>query len=172
MSRPWIAARRGALPRSLLAGLLALLAAPGCTKPLQVRYEEELEAASPPARHAIHSTRLRDTMRRMQQLSAQRLPQAMDLSGERRERAEAVAAAARAIADSAPQIAGATDGVEMSKRARADFLRLAEALRQTSLAVASEAPRLSPEQLETRIHDLEANCTECHSRFRILPRAP
>ena len=54
------AARPGSarLVRRPFAGVIAALAAFACGPPLEVRYEEEVRAASPPARHAIHSERL------------------------------------------------------------------------------------------------------------------
>jgi len=159
-------ARRFASP-SIGALLLLALA---CGPPLQTRYEEELEATPPAAKHAVQSERLREAMRQLRQVSVERLPQEMDAAAAGRERAQAVAALARQIAASAGQIPDVLDGVEMGEEARQEFQGLAGELGERALALAADAERLPAEELEARLHDVDATCAACHSRFRILPR--
>lgn len=152
--------------------LVALALAAACGPPRQMRYEEEVAAAPPPARHAVESQRLRDAMRRLEALRAQRLPVEMDVEARRSARAEAVAAAAGDMAAAADWIPDALEGVEMAEPARRVFLGLAAELGERSRVLARQAPGLTPEDLEAGLHDVDAVCAECHSRFRVLPRAP
>lgn len=154
--------------RALLAGLLLALAA-ACGPPRPVLYEEESAAAAPPARHAVESQRLREAMRRLQALRAERLPAEMDLEAQRRARAEDVAAAAREMAAAAGAIPDILRDVEMTEPARREFLRLAAELGQRAGQLAAEAPGLPPQDLDARLHGIDAVCAECHSRFRVLP---
>ena len=87
--------------RGLVAALALLLA---CTQPARVRYEEQLEEASPSEAHAIHAARLQHVMRSMDRLMAERLPKPMDEDWERQQRVEELAEVARAIAASASWI--------------------------------------------------------------------
>jgi cytochrome c556 len=149
--------------------LLVLL---GCGPPLQMRYEENLEAAPPAAKHAVHSERLRDAMRQLRESSVERLPKEMDVAAADPEHARTVARLARQIAASAEEIPAALDGVVMGEEARADFQTLCNEMRERALALAAAAERHPPEDLESRMQDVDHVCATCHSRYRILPRVP
>jgi hypothetical protein len=156
------------LRRALLA--LALLFC--CARPQQLRYEEELREAPPPARHAVNSERLRQLMRGLERLGGDRLPRELDLRQERRRRAEELAAIALALAESAEQIPLVLGEVELEPAQREEFTRLAAALRARCLELAERAPELPEAELRARLDAVGESCDACHRRFRVLPAAP
>ena len=65
--------------RVAVAAAVAAAAWLACARPAELTYEERLEAAPAPERHAIQSARLAEHMRRLERTRTERLPQALDL---------------------------------------------------------------------------------------------
>jgi cytochrome c556 len=156
--------------RAAFALVLAAWLLGGCGGPAQLRYEEDLERTPAPAAHGVHSERLAELMRGLERLSQERLPRAMDVSGERERRADEIASVARAMADSAQRIAGVADALSLAGEERAAFLELAAELQRHCRQLSEDAPDLTPEELRRRAHEIDGTCGACHGRFRI-PRS-
>jgi len=143
----------------------ALLAAPACGPPAQLRYEARLDRTPAPARHAVHSERLQELMRSLDALSLERLPQAMDVEVERERRAEEIAAVARAIADTARKIPVATAGIELDADEREAFERSAVLLSERAEQLGRDGAMLTPEEIRGGVDAIEATCKGCHRQF-------
>jgi len=160
------------MARVLAASLVLALAAAGCAPPARIRYEERLEEVAAPAEHAVHSERLQEIMRGLDRLSRQRLPQSFDVEAERRRRAAEVVEHALAMAESASRIAEAVPKAELEDPRRAAFEERARTLRERSLELAGEAPRLSAAEMHMRLAAIRDTCNDCHERFRERGVAP
>lgn len=160
--------RAGRALRWLLA-VAVIGAGAGCARSARVRYQEGLATAAGPERHAIHGERLVELMRGLDRLLGDRLPQAMDLRGERERRAREIAEVAVAMAASAEQIPDAALGAQGGED-RARLRELAEELRRRSLALAEASRAPAPELLRARVASVEATCDACHRRFRLEGR--
>lgn len=139
----------------------------GCSAPAQVLYEEDLARTPPPAAHAVYSDRLGELMQSLEGLSRDRLPRAMDVRGEEERRADEIAAVARAMADSAGQIADAGDELGLAALEREEFLALGGELHRLCQQLADEAPALALGALRARAREITDTCDRCHARFRI-----
>lgn len=156
-------------PRAAAGALLVLFAlapAPACQKPAQIRYEDDLERTSAPAQHALHEERLRELMRSLSLLYDERLPQAMDVAGERARRREEIAEVARALADSAARIPVVMPADGLDARSQAQFRAGARALEAQARDLADEADTLDAPAIDARVQAIAATCHDCHTRFR------
>lgn len=106
-------------------------------------------------------------MRELDQLSRERLPQAMDLGQERNRRLYQVARVASAIAQSASLLEDAVSAAPLTRDERRAFAKHAEALRSRARTLAEQAQHLSPTAIRARAAQLEETCAGCHQRFRI-----
>lgn len=157
--------------RTPMRALGCLLAALACGPPAQVRYEERLGETPPPAAHAVHSARFRELMRGLDRLRSNRLPQAMDVPGDREYQARQAAAQARAIAESAALIPAWAQAAGIAEEDRAAFDALAADLARQARSLAERAEALDEPALRAESASLEQTCERCHDRFRI-PREP
>lgn len=159
----WRRRTPGALGPLLAAWLVA------CAPPAAERYEEELARTAPAAEHAVHAARLAELMRGLDRLTAERLPQAMDVQTERARRAERVRAAAEAVADSAARIPDAAGSfvAGLDEAERAVFTGLAETLEARAGRLAAEAAVRPAPELEAGLEEVRGVCDACHVRFRI-----
>jgi cytochrome c556 len=154
--------------RLALVFVVARLAG-GCATPAEQRYEETLARTGPAAAHAVHAARLTELMRGLEQLTRERLPQALDLEAARERRMARVRRVARAVAASAeaiPAAAGDQEG-QLDAAARADFENRAAALGESARALADDAPVLSSAALDARLAELREVCDGCHAGFRV-----
>lgn len=156
---------RSRIPTHLLAMLTAsgLLA---CAPPEQIRYEQEVREAPPGSLHAVYSERLRELMHDIDRLQRERLPQALDTTGEARRRAADVGRIAGSLADSARRIAAVLPPESLAPAERDAFVREAGVLEQRARELAREAPSLTAPELEERVTAIQATCDACHTRFR------
>jgi len=152
----------------LVAGVLlaAAIGAGACRGPALWQYEEALAETPAPAAHAVHEGRLAALMRDMDRLRDERLPQAIDPEADAREQAREVARVARALAESATEIAAA-EPPGLGPERSAAFRALAESLRRASLRLADDAAALSERERRVRLAEIDATCDGCHGRFRI-----
>jgi len=142
------------------------IASLACGGPAQWRYEEALERSPEPAAHAIHEERLASLMRDLDRLRAERLPKAFDVRDEEGRQAQEVARVLQAMAESALAIPAA-EPANLDASASAEFRALADTLQRESARLAEEAPHLSFGEIRTRVTEIDANCNDCHVRFRI-----
>jgi cytochrome c556 len=165
--------RARALRAAALAVLLSALAlALGCRQPAQLRYERDVEETPAPARHALHEERLRELMRGLQRLRDERLPQAMDVAGERARRRQELARVARALERSAARLPEVAPVAALDAPAREEFRAHARALEDQARELAADADRLGADETRARLRAIEATCDGCHARFRPGGSAP
>jgi cytochrome c556 len=149
----------------LIAGLLAA----ACSRPAYLLYEESLERAPESGAHAVHEQRLSELMESLDRLRSERLPQSLDLEVEEKRQARAIAAVARAMAESAAQIPQAIPS-RLDDREQAEFRRLAGELQRQTERLIEEAPELTHEQRRSSLDEIDATCDDCHRQFRIPGR--
>ena len=150
-----------------LMWLLLAVAVAGCRGPAQRRYEQTLEQTPEAASHAVHSERLHELMGGLARLSRERLPQAMDVAGEREWREQQIAEVGRSLAASAASIPEASGELGLDAEEQQEFVQLALELRRRAQELAATAPELSPAALRERAAAVERACADCHARFRI-----
>lgn len=120
--------------------------------------------------HAIESPRLAELMQALEQLSRERLPQAMDLEEERSRRLDKVTRVAAAIAESAARLDDAVSELPLTPQERRLFAEHAEDLRHRAQTLAEQAHSLSSETIRDLVAGVEDTCAGCHQLFR-APRS-
>ena len=158
---------RRAEARVAVAAAIAAAAWLACARPAELAYEERLEAAPAPERHAIQSARLAEHMRRLERTRTERLPQALDLDTREARMRDVVAEVAAQLAVSAERISDALGDLELDAAERTAFDRLAGELAREARTLAAEAPALSSDHLQAQLGRIDDACARCHARFRI-----
>ncbi len=159
-SRATFVVRAGAVACTLVLAL-------ACAEPPRERYAERLGESAPAARHAVHSDRLRAVMQRMERLSDERLPRALDVEATHEARIAELEEVARGIADSTERIPQAAWQADLTEPDRVELHQLAALLREQALALAEGAAAMSPAERTAAVDELEDTCQRCHARFRI-----
>jgi Cytochrome C' len=116
--------------------------------------------------HAIQGAELRATMRRLDRLRHERLPQELDLERDRVLHRAEVVRLAEAIAAQAEDIRALAPLGSLPPEERDRFEALAGTLRSQAAALAAQADRLSPRDFDARFSELDATCDACHREFR------
>lgn len=153
--------------RRLLAACLALAAVvlpAACATPGEAMDGQDVP---PAASHAVQGDRLQALMRRLERLTTERLPRAIDPWDERRRRAERVRETARALTASAREIPLALETIDLDPRDREAFLALAGELERAAEELARADPDEPVEVLTERSRAIVARCDRCHTRFGI-----
>ena len=145
--------------------LLAL--AVSCTPDAGPGRQWRLADTAAPALHAVQGSRLVATMRSLNEIALERLPQELQLSGERERRMEQASRDAEAIAEAARSLPEAADELALDAAERRLFLGLADKLRVQAQHLGHEAASGRYGRMEAEYEGLLATCNACHTAFRL-----
>lgn len=143
--------------------------AASCSQTSQRHYETEVATAEKTSLHAVHDERLRQVMRRLQTLTADRLPQEMDVRMINRTEARELADIAGSLASSSDEIPATLTSAELGDNDRAGFERLAMQLRADADQVRSYAERGDMDGVKMAVHNMTRTCNACHDAYRSSP---
>lgn len=129
----------------------------------------EPEEPPPNVPHALHSNRLRATMRQLSLLTTERLPQEFNAEGDEKVQRERISDVALDLAKSVPGIRAVLDKADLTESQRHDYTQLADQLETRTREMHEQAGTLPFDALEQRVSGIVETCTACHTRFRVLP---
>lgn len=130
--------------------------------------------ATPPARHAVHSERLRQIMQGMGTEVEKKWPQeiaeerAEAARRDRRRKFDKAAELARILSESAPLIPEAVSDVQLSETERETFLAQAETLQTQAGELRRAAEEQQLDEMEQVLQEIRTTCTACHQQFAEL----
>jgi len=147
-------------------GLLCLAMVPSCKPKEQPSYAPSSGAES--GVHAVHSEKLQKLMLDLKR-NGKRLPQELDLEGQRQRRLDQVAQTSSEMAKSAEAIGEVLEGVDLTDSQRTTFLELAQKLESQSEELAQAARGGDLSEVSRMMEQIDETCDFCHRRFRVLP---
>ena len=124
----------------------------------------------PTASHATYGKQLADVMRQLEKLDKQLPPQEYPTELDRQERIAKIAELALQVEMSADHIPDVLDSTDLPEELRTEFVGLAATLEYRAAQLVSAARNGTEADIRQRAEDLRASCTDCHTRFRVLPR--
>ena len=166
------------LARGPLGVLLVLAAAavcvlawtlPACGPARGKDYRALLLETGKPALHAIHSQRLADVMRHLDDLALERLPQELDPHTERERQMDEIEEIAVSLARTCEHIADALSENDMSAADHELYLILASRLGDQAGQLGDCAAEREVVRVEEAMEQMTATCNACHSLFREVP---
>jgi cytochrome c556 len=122
-----------------------------------------------PALHAVHSEQLRETMRQLDRLAVDRLPEELDTRGARARRLAEIAGVAESMATAAAHIPAALPDLHLAHSDAREFLRLADALGEQAHALRRAAVAGDVPAVNAQLESVVRTCNACHGLFRAPP---
>jgi cytochrome c556 len=151
------------------ASVLALGAQASCTPTPRQRYERKLLSTGKPALHAVHTQRLEEVMKQLDQIALDRLPQEVDLGTRQDRHLGEVEALAKALAQTAETIPTSVSQYQFSTEERKVFDNLVGMLYSRAVMLQQRAAAKDLSGVEGSLDEVVATCNACHSAFRQLP---
>jgi cytochrome c556 len=115
---------------------------------------------------AIHSSRLRDIMSRLNRLSYERGYTELELDRMRAENVEALVDAALQLSQAAERLPDIAENTHLAPEERITFSAMARQLYQQTLALQDDLNQGRYSELQAGYQQLRYTCNACHNLFR------
>ncbi len=120
----------------------------------------------PPALHAIHDTKLRELMDKMDSLMQDRFMTETEIDSERHKYAKSIAKSADSLSKTVDTIIAQLPKLQLTPAEQSTFLALAHKLSNQANHLHDQAIQNHIDAISDSLHIINVTCTSCHALYR------